>query len=91
MIIRTCGSKLALAQAAIVRERLQASRIKTTTNVIKTSSDKITGRPLHVLSGFGAFVREIKHAMLGVISPLPCTRLRMCQQSDQMDLLQLWS
>ncbi|HHI30379.1 MAG TPA: hydroxymethylbilane synthase [Candidatus Methanoperedenaceae archaeon] len=64
MIIGTRGSKLALAQATIVQEKLQASGIKTTINVIKTSGDRITDRPLHAVSGFGAFVREIDSAML---------------------------
>ncbi|OYT61689.1 hypothetical protein B6U67_05455 [Methanosarcinales archaeon ex4484_138] len=64
MIIGTRGSKLALAQATIVQEKLQASGIKTTINIIKTSGDRITDRPLHAVSGFGAFVREIDSAML---------------------------
>ncbi|CAD6491014.1 MAG: Porphobilinogen deaminase [Candidatus Argoarchaeum ethanivorans] len=41
MIIGTRGSKLALAQAEIVQEKLQASGIK----IIKTSGDKLQTAP----------------------------------------------
>jgi hydroxymethylbilane synthase len=64
MIIGTRGSKLALAQAMLVQEKLQAYGIKTTIKTIKTSGDKITDRPLHAVTGFGAFVREIDDHML---------------------------
>ena len=64
MIIGTRGSKLALAQATIVQERLEAEGIETRIKIIKTSGDRIVDRPLHTISGFGAFVREIDSAML---------------------------
>lgn len=68
MIIGTRGSMLALAQANIVAERLHNRGIKTEIRIIKTRGDVITDRPLHELSGVGAFVREIdEHSLAGDI------------------------
>ena len=68
MIIGTRGSMLALAQAKIVAERLHNLGIKTEIRIIKTRGDAITDRPLHELSGVGAFVREIdEHSLAGSI------------------------
>ena len=64
MIIGTRGSKLALAQALIVQKKLRSLNVETTLKIIKTRGDKITDRPLHAVSGFGAFVREIDENML---------------------------
>ena len=64
MIIGTRGSKLALAQAVIVQKKLRSLNIETTLKIIKTRGDKITDRPLHAVSGFGAFVHELDEHML---------------------------
>ena len=64
MIIGTRGSKLALAQALIVQKKLRSLGIETKLKIIKTRGDKITDRPLHAVSGFGAFVCEIDEHML---------------------------
>ncbi len=62
--IGTRGSKLALAQANIVKDRLAQNGIKTELRIIKTSGDTFTDRPLHEVQGFGVFVREIDDSML---------------------------
>ncbi len=62
--IGTRGSKLALAQANLVKDRLAQNGIKTELKIIKTSGDTFTDRPLHEVQGFGVFVREIDDSML---------------------------
>jgi hydroxymethylbilane synthase len=62
--IGTRGSKLALAQANLVKDRLAEKGISTEIKIIKTSGDTFTDRPLHEVKGFGVFVREIDDAML---------------------------
>ena len=62
--IGTRGSKLALTQANLVKEKLAKHGIKTEIKIIKTSGDTFTDRPLHEVKGFGVFVREIDDAML---------------------------
>lgn len=64
--IGTRGSKLALAQAGYIRDRLRerypqhSFEIK----VITTKGDRITDRPLADLGGKGLFVREIEEQLL---------------------------
>jgi len=68
IIIGTRGSMLALAQANIVSDMLREIGITTEIRVIKTHGDLVTDRPLHELSGVGAFVREIdEHSLAGSI------------------------
>ena len=55
--IGTRGSKLALTQANLVKEKLAKHGIKTEIKIIKTSGDTFTDRPLHEVKGFGVFVR----------------------------------
>jgi hydroxymethylbilane synthase len=62
--IGTRGSKLALAQANLVKDLLAKKGIETEIKIIKTSGDAIIDRPLHEVQGFGVFVREIDDSML---------------------------
>lgn len=62
--IGTRGSKLALAQANLVKDRLAENGIITELKIIRTSGDTFTDRPLHEVQGFGVFVREIDDSML---------------------------
>jgi len=62
--IGTRGSKLALAQANLVKDLLSKNGIDTEIKIIKTSGDTFTDRPLHEVQGFGVFVREIDDMML---------------------------
>jgi len=62
--IGTRGSKLALAQANLVKDLLSKNGVPTEIKIIKTSGDTFTDRPLHELQGFGVFVREIDDSML---------------------------
>ncbi len=63
-LIGTRGSKLALAQANLVKGLLAEKGVKTEIKIIKTCGDTFTDRPLHEVQGFGVFVREIDDAML---------------------------
>jgi hydroxymethylbilane synthase len=58
------GSKLALAQANLVKDLLAKKGVDTEIKIIKTSGDTFTDRPLHEVQGFGVFVREIDDSML---------------------------
>jgi len=62
--IGTRGSKLALAQANLVKDLLAKNGIDAEIIIIKTSGDTFTDRPLHEVQGFGVFVREIDDMML---------------------------
>ena len=62
--IGTRGSKLALAQANLVKDILSKSGVETELKIIKTCGDTFTDRPLHEIKGFGVFVREIDDSML---------------------------
>ncbi len=66
--IGTRGSKLALAQANLVKDLLAKNGVKTELKIIKTSGDTFTDRPLYQVLGMGvgvgAFVREIDDRML---------------------------
>ncbi|MCQ1534565.1 hydroxymethylbilane synthase [Methanosarcina sp. KYL-1] len=64
MIIGTRGSQLALAQTENVARLLKERGVETSQKIIKTSGDRFTDRPLHAVSGVGAFVRELDDVML---------------------------
>ncbi len=64
LLIGTRGSKLALAQANLVKDLLAKNGVKAELKIIKTCGDTFTDRPLHEVKGFGVFVREIDDAML---------------------------
>lgn len=68
--IGTRGSPLALAQAEQVRARLAAAwpelaeRTAIAVEVIRTTGDRITDRPLAEAGGKGLFTKEIEEALL---------------------------
>lgn len=64
LVIGTRGSKLALAQANLVSGLLAKNGVRAEIKIIKTCGDTFTDRPLHEVSGFGVFVREIDDTML---------------------------
>jgi hydroxymethylbilane synthase len=61
--VGTRGSKLALAQAGNVCNRLAALGIQTETVIISTEGDTTTGVPLHEIGGQGVFVRALDDAI----------------------------
>ena len=63
--IGTRGSRLALAQAEWVRERLAAAHpaLRPELAVIKTSGDRLRDVPLHQVGGKGLFVKELESAL----------------------------
>ena len=65
LLIGTRGSKLALAQANLVKNLLGKNGVRTGIKIIKTCGDTFTDRPLHEVQGFGVFVREIDDAIVG--------------------------
>jgi hydroxymethylbilane synthase len=64
--IGTRGSKLALAQSAWVKARIESEhpRIRVELVKIKTKGDRILGLPLSKVGGKGLFVKEIEDALL---------------------------
>ena len=60
MIIGSRGSQLALWQARWIQQHLPGSEII----IIKTTGDRITGRPLPEVSVKGMFTKEIEEALL---------------------------
>ena len=58
------GSKLALTQSNLVKEMLAEYGVETVIDIIKTTGDAVVDRPLHLVQGFGVFVREIDDRML---------------------------
>ena len=68
LVIGTRGSPLALAQAFETRARLSAAHgldpASIAINVIKTTGDRVTDRPLGQIGGKGLFTKEIEEALL---------------------------
>lgn len=66
--IGTRGSPLALAQARLVRQRLSQAHgmaeADIAIEVISTSGDRITDRPLSEVGGKGLFTKEIEQALI---------------------------
>ncbi|MEM0202633.1 MAG: hydroxymethylbilane synthase [Archaeoglobaceae archaeon] len=62
--VGTRGSKLALAQAKLVVEKLEKEGYEVELKVIKTKGDIMKDKPLHEFRGIGAFVREIDLALV---------------------------
>jgi hydroxymethylbilane synthase len=60
----TRGSKLALAQAELVRATLAARDIACTVVPVKTTGDRILDRPLAEVGGKGLFTKELEEALL---------------------------
>jgi len=61
--IGTRGSALALAQTATVRSLLEARGATVEVEIIKTTGDLVTDRPLVTIGGKGLFVKEIEQAL----------------------------
>jgi hydroxymethylbilane synthase len=66
LTIGTRGSKLALAQTHWVSEQLCAAHPALTVNIeiIKTTGDRITDRPLSQIGGKGLFTKELEVALM---------------------------
>ncbi|HTK79273.1 MAG TPA: hydroxymethylbilane synthase [Rhizomicrobium sp.] len=62
--IGTRGSKLALAQAGMVRDALRARGADCELVTLKTTGDRIQDRPLAAAGGKGLFVKELEEALL---------------------------
>jgi hydroxymethylbilane synthase len=62
--IGTRGSRLALAQTATVRSKLEKMGIPSEQVIIATEGDTTTGVPLHEIGGQGVFVRALDNAIL---------------------------
>ena len=65
-VIGTRGSKLALAQAGFVRDRLSKAYQEDTftLRVIQTKGDFILDKPIYEIGDKGVFVREIEEKLL---------------------------
>ncbi|HUV25078.1 MAG TPA: hydroxymethylbilane synthase, partial [Methanomassiliicoccales archaeon] len=66
MIVGTRGSKLALVQTELFIERFRGHfpDEEIEIQIVKTTGDKITGRPLSSLGGYGAFVKELEQQLV---------------------------
>lgn len=66
LTIGTRGSKLALAQTQWVSEQLRAAHPSLVVNIeiIKTTGDRITDRPLSQIGGKGLFTKELEVALM---------------------------
>ena len=66
IIIGTRGSQLALWQANFIKSEIERHFEKITVDlqIIKTTGDRITDRPLAMVGGKGLFVKEIENALL---------------------------
>lgn len=64
--IGTRGSKLALWQANFIKKEIEKffPDLEVELNIIKTTGDRITDRPLAMVGGKGLFVKEIENALL---------------------------
>jgi len=66
IIIGTRGSQLALWQANFIKSEIERhfADLSVELNIIKTTGDRITDRPLAMVGGKGLFVKEIETALL---------------------------
>lgn len=60
----TRGSSLALAQTQLVVANLQDKNLSTAVEIIKTSGDMVTCKPLYDIGGKGLFAKEIEQALM---------------------------
>ena len=68
VVVGTRGSKLALAQAEKVVDKLREAGYSVEVKIIKTTGDIMKDRPLYEFKGIGAFVRTLDTALLkGVV------------------------
>ena len=64
MILATRGSALAMAQAAIVKKKLEDAGEHVTILPVKTKGDRDRRRPLTEIGGDGLFIRELEKVLL---------------------------
>ena len=64
MILATRGSALAMAQAAIVKKKLEDVGEQVTILPVKTKGDRDRQRPLTEIGGDGLFIRELEKVLL---------------------------
>jgi len=66
IVIGTRGSQLALWQANFIKSEIKGffPELDVRLNIIKTTGDRITDRPLAQVGGKGLFVKEIENALL---------------------------
>ena len=64
MILATRGSALAMAQAAIVKKKLEDAGEQVTILPVKTKGDRDRQRPLTEIGGDGLFIRELERVLL---------------------------
>jgi hydroxymethylbilane synthase len=62
--IGTRGSKLALTQANLVKDKLQSLGYGSELVVIKTTGDQVLNKPLYDIGGKALFLKEIEEALL---------------------------
>src|SRR6478735_8654894 len=60
----TRGSRLALAQASLVRDALALRDVACELIPLRTTGDRIQDRPLAALGGKGLFTKELEDALL---------------------------
>ena len=64
MILATRGSALAMAQAAIVKKKLEDAGEQVTILPVKTKGDRDRQHPLTEIGGDGLFIRELERVLL---------------------------
>ena len=64
MILATRGSALAVAQAELVRQKLEAAGASVTILPVTTKGDRDRNRPLTEIGGDGLFIRELEKVLL---------------------------
>jgi hydroxymethylbilane synthase len=105
LIIGSRGSRLALWQAEWVKARLEAAQpgCVASTEIIKTSGDRLKDAPLALIGGKGVFTKELEEALLdGRIDlavhslkdlptalPATLTIAAICEREDARDALVL--
>jgi hydroxymethylbilane synthase len=102
VVIGSRGSKLALAQAAIVKAQLQllSPSLSVSVEIIQTSGD-VTSAPLSEIGGKGVFTKELEEALLDrridlavhslkdlpTVIPEGLTIAAICKREDPRDAL----
>lgn len=64
IVIATRGSKLAMAQSELVKEKLAELGMTVTLKVVRTQGDRDQGSELAKIGGRGVFVKEIERVLL---------------------------
>jgi len=85
--IGTRGSKLALAQASLVRDDIRAMGLSAELVVIETTGDRVQDRPLQGLGGDGVFLCSLCGLIVGASDRgLTCTSLSLGSIIGQLRL-----